>query len=74
MSVPQMVRLRPRGAKMLYDAAGRREARAARSSTPHADLRPDIEPLAMVTNRLTPRPGDLIGRRIGGYTIEALLG
>jgi serine/threonine-protein kinase len=28
----------------------------------------------MVTNRLPPRYGDLIGRRVGGYLIEALLG
>jgi serine/threonine-protein kinase len=28
----------------------------------------------MVTNRLPPRHGDLIGRRVGGYLIESLLG
>ncbi|MEO7734840.1 MAG: serine/threonine-protein kinase [Kofleriaceae bacterium] len=58
-----------RGLPVLYDAAGRRGSRAARATKPH-----DEAGNPMVTNRLPPRYGDLIGRRVGGYLIEALLG
>lgn len=75
MSVARARRRRPPGAVALYAAAaGGLGSRAAPSTKAHDEVPPHPGLPRMVTNRQAPRHGDLIGRRIGGYTIEALLG
>lgn len=65
----------PAGADAMYAAAAVwRGSRATPSSKALNDLPNNFRLPHVVTNRQAPRHGDLIGRRIGGYTIEALLG
>jgi serine/threonine protein kinase len=75
MSVAQARRpYLPRADALYAAAAGRRGLRAAPSAKAHDEVLHNLDLCRMVTNRQAPRHGDLIGRRIGGYTIEALLG
>lgn len=76
MSVAQVPPLcLPKAYALYARAAGRRGSRAAPSTKAHDEAPHNLDqPRMVVTNRQAPRHGDLIGRRIGGYTIEALLG